>query len=55
MKKYYLYLTPEERNLIIESLVTKKNSLLSAGKFTDGIDETLIKISKARLKKVRVI
>lgn len=53
MKKFYL--TSEERTLIIEGLITKKNKLLSNGKFTDGIDETMIKISKARLKKIRVI
>ena len=55
MKKYYIYLTPKERNLIMVSLIATKNKLLSVGKFTDGIDETLTKISRVRLKKVRVI
>ena len=44
MKKFYIYLTHEERNLIIESLVAKKNELISAGKYTDGIDDVLLKI-----------
>lgn len=54
MKKYYIYITPEEINLIIESLVAKKNSLTSAGKYTDGVDEVLLKIMRSKLKNVRV-
>ena len=54
MKKFYLYLTHEERNLIIESLIAKKNELISAGKYTDGIDDVLLKIMQSKLKKVRV-
>ena len=54
MKKFYNYITPEERNLIIESLIAKKNTLISAGKYTDGVDEVLLKIMRSKLKKVRV-
>ena len=54
MKKYYIYITPEERNLIIESLIAKKNELISASKYTDGVDDVLLKIMKSTLKKVRV-
>lgn len=55
MKKFYLYLTHEERNLIIESLIAKKNELISAGKYTDGIDDVLLKIMQSKPKKVKVI
>ncbi|MGN0558826.1 MAG: hypothetical protein ACI4IS_05185 [Acutalibacteraceae bacterium] len=55
MKKYYIYITTEERNLIVESLVAKKNSLIAAGKYADGVDEVLLKIMRVKLKKVRVI
>ena len=55
MKKFYIYITPEERNLIIESLISKKNELISAGKYTDGVDDVLLKIMRAKTKKVRVI
>ncbi len=54
MKKYYIYITLEERNLIIESLISKKNELISASKYTDGVDEVLLKITRSKLKKVRV-
>lgn len=55
MKKYHIYLTPEERKLIIESLVSEKNALISAGKYTDGIDDVLLKILQSKKKKVKVI
>lgn len=55
MKKFYLYITPDERNLIIESLIAKKNPLISAGKYTDGVDDVLLKVMRAKLKNVRVI
>ncbi len=54
MKKFYICITPEERSLIIESLVAKKNSLIAAGKYTDGVDDVLLKIMKSKLKRVRV-
>ena len=50
----YIYLTNEKRNLIIESLIAKKNELTSAGKYTDGVDDVLLKILQSK-KKVKVI
>ena len=55
MRKYHIYLTPEERKLIIESLISEKNTLISAGKYTDCIDDILLKILQAKKKKVKVI
>lgn len=55
MKKFYMYLTHEERNLILESLVAKKNELILSGKYTDGVDDVLLKILQAKQKKVKVI
>lgn len=55
MKKFYLYLSHEERNWIIESLIAKKNELISAGKYTDGVDDVLLKIMQSKQKKVKVI
>ena len=52
MRKYHIYLTPEERKLIIESLISEKNTLISAGKYTDCIDDILLKILQAKKKKV---
>ena len=53
-KKYHVYLTYDERRLLINSLIDKKNALLSTGHYTDAIDEILIKVMNAKVKKVRV-
>lgn len=53
-KKYHLYLTEEERNKIIGSLVELRNNLIRAGKYTDLVDETLCKLTESRIKKVKV-
>lgn len=54
-RKYHLYLTNEEYIHIINCLVAKKNKLIEQGKFTDGVDELLIKLSKAKRKKMKVV
>jgi non-homologous end joining protein Ku len=55
MRKYHIYLTSEERKLIIENLVSKKNTLISEGKYTDGVDDVLLKLLQAKKKKAKVI
>ena len=52
--KYHIYLTPDERRTVINSLIDLRNDLILRGKYTDIIDELLIKISKARIKKIKV-
>ncbi len=53
--KYHLYLTDAEYTQIFNSLVKLKNSLISEGRYTDAVDELLIKFGKARMKKLKVI
>ena len=55
MRKYHIYLTSEERRLIIESPISEKNALISSGKYTDCVDDVLLKILQAKKKKVKVI
>ena len=52
--KYHLYLTPDERRTVISSLIDLRNELISQGKFTDVIDELLIKLTKAKIKDIKV-
>lgn len=52
--KYHLYLDDNEYNRVIESLICLKNSLIEQGRYTDAVDEVLIKLSKARKKRVTV-
>ena len=53
-KNFHVYLTYNERRLLVNSLINKKDELLSTGHYTDAIDEILIKVLKAKVKKVRV-
>ena len=52
--KYHLYLTYDERRTVINSLVDLRNDLISQGRYTDIIDELLIKLTKAKVKKIKV-
>ncbi len=53
-KKYHLYLTADERRIILDSLIDKKNELIRTGHYTDAIDEIIIRVMKAKTKRVRV-
>lgn len=46
-QKYYVTLTGQERRMVIESLNRLRNKLISAGRYTDAVDELLIKVAKA--------
>ena len=52
--KYHLYLTTDERRTVINSLIDLRNELISQGRYTDIIDELLIKLTKAKTKKIKV-
>ena len=53
-KKYHLYLTTDERRLILDSLIDMKNALIRTGHYTDAIDEIIFKLTKAKIKRVRI-
>lgn len=53
-KKFHIIFDGNERRLIIESLNNLRNHLLSECKYTDAVDEILIKIMKAKQKTYRV-
>ena len=53
--KYHVYLNYEERRLVIISLNDLRNRLISEGKYTDLIDEVLVKVAKAKVKKIKVV
>ncbi len=52
--KYHLYLTDKEYSLVMQALVSLKNKLIREGRYTDAVDELIIKLSKAKWKKVRI-
>lgn len=53
--KYHLYLTSKEYTQVISALVKLKNELISEGRYTDAVDDLLIKFSKARTKNLKVV
>ena len=44
-KKRYLYLNDEETRLVLQSLIRFKNKLLQQGRYTDCVDELILKVS----------
>lgn len=52
--KYHLYLTVDEQRTVINSLIDLRNNLISQGRYTDIIDELLIKLTKAKVKKIKI-
>ena len=52
--KYHIYLTNEERSEVLKSLIDLKNALIEQVKYTDVIDEIIIKLSCARKKNIKV-
>lgn len=52
--KYHLYLTNEEYHLVMQALISLKNKLIREGRYTDAVDELIIKLSKAKRDKVQI-
>ena len=50
----HLYLSAQERKVIIHSLNALRNELLSEGKYTDFVDEILCKAVNAKVEKLRI-
>ena len=53
-KDYYIYLDEQEYSQVIQSLIALKNDLIAQGRYTDAVDDVLIKFTKARKKKMTV-
>ncbi|MBR3001165.1 MAG: hypothetical protein IKF39_09220 [Oscillospiraceae bacterium] len=49
--KYHVYLTPEEKRILLKALLNERNILIARGMFTDALDDLIIKITKARQKR----
>lgn len=54
MKKYHVYLTFEQRRLLLDSLIDMKNELIKTRHYTDAVDEIIVKVTEAKTKRVRV-
>ena len=41
-----VYLTYDEKSILLRALVELKNSLIREGKYTDAVDELILKLAK---------
>ena len=53
--KYHLALTDNEYGLIIKSLNDLRNDLIAQGRFTDAVDDVLVKFIGAKKKNFKII
>ena len=54
-KNYYINLNDREYLDVLSSLMNKRNKLIQSGKYTDGIDEVIMKIKKAKKRTFHVL
>lgn len=52
--KYHLYLTQDERRTVLNSLIELRNDFISQGRYTDIIDELLVKLTKVKVKRIKI-
>ena len=53
-QKRYLYLNTEETSIVLQSLIRLKNKLIRAGQYTDCVDELIVKITDAPIKRTKI-
>ena len=51
---YHLYLTDDEYSQVIHSLLELKNKLIQAGKYTDVVDDLLVRLISAKKKNIKI-
>ncbi len=54
-KKYYIALDDFERRVVVNCMNEMRDKLIASGKYTDALDEVLLKIIGAKQKKFKVI
>lgn len=54
-QKYYIAIDEYERRIIINSLNNLRNKLIAEGRYTDAVDELLLKIANAKQKRFKII
>lgn len=53
-KTYTLYLSCEEYGVILDALIRFKNKLTRQGRYTDIVDEVILLLVDAKIKRIRV-
>ena len=53
-EKFHIYLNDDEYNRVIQTLIRLKNSLISQGRYTDGVDDVLCKVLSTKKRKLKI-
>ena len=53
-QKRYLYLDAEEISVVLQSLIRLKNALTREGRYTDCVDELIVKVMEAPARKIKI-
>ena len=54
-KKYYIAFDDFERRVVVNCMNEMRNKLIADGKYTDVLDEVLLKVIHSKQKKIKVI
>lgn len=52
--KYHIYLMYEERKIVINDLIKLRNKLITEGRYTDLVDDLIIKLSATKPKNIKI-
>ena len=53
-QKRYLYLNESETSVVLHSLVRLKNALIQQGRYTDCVDELILKVTSSPTKRLKI-
>ena len=53
-QKHYIAIDENEWRIILNALNTLRNKLLAEGRYTDAVDDVLIKVVNAPVKKFKI-
>ncbi len=53
-QKYYIAIDENERQIVLNALNSLRNKLLAEGRYTDAVDDVLIKVVNAPVKKFKI-
>ena len=53
-KNHHLYLTDSEYRNIITALISLKNSLIFQARYTDAVDDVILKFTSSKKQSVRI-
>ena len=54
-KKYYITLDDFERRVVVNCMNEMRNKLIAEGKYTDALDEVILKVIHSKQKRLKVI